>query len=74
MIFSVVHSLIDTVPYFVGKAAGNGLGGDILSELPDLVIALALGVVWLVYSRRVNRRMSSEGLEPPAETLPVPTA
>ena len=72
VIFAVVHSLIDTLPYFVSSAAGNGVGGDLLSELPDVVIALGLGVVWLVYSRRVNRRMFADGLEPPAAPIPEP--
>jgi uncharacterized membrane protein YdjX (TVP38/TMEM64 family) len=71
VIFSVVHSLIDTVPFYVGIAAGNGPGGDILTEVPDVVIALGLGVVWLVYSRRVNRRLLAGEPEPPAEPLPA---
>jgi RsiW-degrading membrane proteinase PrsW (M82 family) len=74
VIFAVVHSLIDTVPFYVGNAVGFGVGGDILVQLPDIVIALGLGVVWLVYSRRVKRRMLETGLEPPVEPLPAPTA
>jgi RsiW-degrading membrane proteinase PrsW (M82 family) len=52
---AAVHGLIDALPTLLvplvhSESAANGLGAAL-----DILIALGSGVVWLVYSRRLNR-------------------
>jgi RsiW-degrading membrane proteinase PrsW (M82 family) len=58
---SVVHGLIDTVPDVLAAASGRlaytELGSILIGYGPHAVLSLGLGVVWLVYSRRVNRQL-----------------
>jgi RsiW-degrading membrane proteinase PrsW (M82 family) len=54
---SIVHGLIDTLPVLLlpvvrSASIANGLG-----VLLDILIAIALGIVWLVYTRRLNRQL-----------------
>ncbi len=59
LVVAAVHGLIDTVPYLVQESVGGGAGG-LLGTAIDLVLAIGLGIAWLVYTRRLRRRMIAD--------------
>jgi RsiW-degrading membrane proteinase PrsW (M82 family) len=71
LVISAVHGLIDTLPQFVvGGLVRDGapqLLVYILGLAPDVVLALLLGVVWLVYTRRLRARTRAAALAEQAE-------
>jgi RsiW-degrading membrane proteinase PrsW (M82 family) len=62
---AAVHGLIDALPTLLVPVVGNQNVANGLGAALDILIALGSGVVWLVYSRRLNR----EGLR--ARSAPV---
>jgi RsiW-degrading membrane proteinase PrsW (M82 family) len=71
------HGLIDTSPdllaLVVSPATAAGLG-----VIAGILIAIVLGIIWLVYSRRLKRRMLAAGAPPDSlsagELPPAPPA
>jgi RsiW-degrading membrane proteinase PrsW (M82 family) len=56
---AVVHGLIDSLPALValGTGGGSGVSGQLPGALLSILMIIGIDVVWLVYSRRLRRRM-----------------
>jgi RsiW-degrading membrane proteinase PrsW (M82 family) len=77
VVISAVHGLIDSVPAIIDEALdrdGIPLGAAALGFAADLVLAVALGVVWLVYTRRLRARTLATALADDAVAPPVESA
>lgn len=61
---SIVHGLIDTLPVLLVPVVRSASIANGLGVLLDILIAIALGIVWLVYTRRLNRQLFA-GQTPP---------
>jgi RsiW-degrading membrane proteinase PrsW (M82 family) len=69
---AVAHGLIDTTPDLLAlviprQDVATNLGAGI-----GILIAVALGIVWLVYSRRLGRRMREADLPATVPAIPSP--
>lgn len=53
---AVVHGLIDTVSDLLAPSVGDAVAGN-LGLVAHVLLSLGLGIFWLVYSRRVSRRV-----------------
>jgi RsiW-degrading membrane proteinase PrsW (M82 family) len=71
---SAVHSLIDTLPVVLVPVLGNQAAAAGLGTALDILIAIASGIVWLVYSRRLNRRLLAEEATPVLPSAEPPGA
>jgi RsiW-degrading membrane proteinase PrsW (M82 family) len=56
---AVVHGLIDSLPGLValGTGGGSGVSGQLPGAVLSILVIIGIDVVWLVYSRRLRRRM-----------------
>jgi len=69
LIMAALHGLIDTLPILIGNVAGNSPFASAVGASSGIVIAVGLGVAWLIYTRRLRRRTADDGLQQPPVAL-----
>jgi RsiW-degrading membrane proteinase PrsW (M82 family)/ribosomal protein S18 acetylase RimI-like enzyme len=68
LVLAAVHGLIDAVPLLITDALGP-VAGDWLGLLVGVMLAIGLGIAWLIYTRRVRRKELADGLQQPVAVL-----
>jgi RsiW-degrading membrane proteinase PrsW (M82 family) len=69
---AAAHGLIDTAPDLIALGLRNSLLTAGLGGLAGILVAVGLGVVWLVYSKRLKRQMLEREAAAPVEQLDAP--
>ena len=66
---AAAHGLIDTAPDLLALVIHSPQAATDLGALVGIIVAIGLSVIWLVYSRRLRRRMlEQESAEPAGAT------
>jgi RsiW-degrading membrane proteinase PrsW (M82 family) len=67
---AVAHGLVDSLPGLVALTGMTRLSAELLGGLLSIVVIAALDVIWLVYSRRLRKRVLEVDPPPAVEVAP----